>query len=248
MQRLFLTESGDPVSAVTASEAVQLIRAREQRGAPGLAEIVESGGRSAYILTRRIIADLPQTGMDEIVLLGGPGYTGAAGLSLARHLANHGLRVTVFFPLTSMRAVTARQLEAVRNSGVPVATHLNDLPQHPAMIVDAMMGISGAPMKWDDLSRVCAWVNTCRSSGATVLSLESPSGVDPTTGIASSGAITADDTLCMAFPKTGLQAPECGRIAVADVGIPPETYRRVAIVTYPCVFTDSFILALQSLA
>ena len=106
MQRLFLSEAGEPVSAVTASEAMQLIRLTEITGAPGPAEMIESGGRSAYDMVMRIIRG--RSG--PVVIVAGPGYTGAIGLSLARHLANHGMTVSAYPVGNPERAENGRQL------------------------------------------------------------------------------------------------------------------------------------------
>jgi ADP-dependent NAD(P)H-hydrate dehydratase / NAD(P)H-hydrate epimerase len=243
MQRLFLSEAGEPVSSVTASEAMQLIRMSEMTGAPGLAEMVESGGRSAYDMVQRILKE--ETG--PVVVVAGPGYTGAIGLSLARHLANHGVPVEVHLPSNPRRTENDKQLAGLRRTGVMIAEHIRDLVHEPVLIVEAMVGASGPAVAEEDLIRVCRWIRERKSASSRVLSLETPAGVDATTGVATEWAVIADYTLCVGFPKTGLQRENCGRCSVADVGVPPETYRKTAIIAYPCVFTDSFILDLQAL-
>jgi NAD(P)H-hydrate repair Nnr-like enzyme with NAD(P)H-hydrate epimerase domain len=83
-------------------------------------------------------------------------------------------------------------------------------------------------------------------SSRRVLSLEIPSGVDPTTGVPFSQFVTADMTICFGFPRTGLSAEQCGSIAVADIGIPPGVFHREAVVTYPCRFDGEGVIRLRN--
>lgn len=241
---MFLSEAGEPVSAVTASEAMQLIRLTEITGAPGLAEMIESGGRSAYDMVMRIIRG--QSG--PVVIVAGPGYTGAIGFSLARHLANHGTTVAVHPAGSSRRTENDTQLAGLRLSGVALVENLSELEEeNTVLIVEALVGVSGPSVPEEELIQACHWIREHSGATTQVLSLEMPAGVDATTGVATEWAVVADYTLCIGFPKTGLHPETCGRCSVADVGVPPERYHKIAIVAHPCIFTDGFILDLQTL-
>ncbi|HKZ25793.1 MAG TPA: NAD(P)H-hydrate epimerase, partial [Acidimicrobiia bacterium] len=54
-------------------------------------------------------------------------------------------------------------------------------------------------------------------------------GIDSTTGEAPGVSITADLTMALALPKTGLDVPAVGELWLADIGIPVEVYRRIGV-------------------
>lgn len=63
-----------------------------------------------------------------------------------------------------------------------------------------------------------------------MLSLDTPSGLDVTTGVAARPCMHATATLTLALPKTGLRgAPEVGHLYLADISVPALLYRRMGI-------------------
>ena len=65
-----------------------------------------------------------------------------------------------------------------------------------------------------------------------VLSLDLPSGMNATTGIAPGEVIRPDRILTLALPKTGLIKAE-GDLYLADIGIPGELYRALGLQIEP---------------
>ena len=69
------------------------------------------------------------------------------------------------------------------------------------------------------------WANT---SSASVLSLDTPSGLDLTTGTIHNPTIEADATLTLAMPKIGLFAEASsqyvGELYLGDISVPPSLY------------------------
>lgn len=61
-----------------------------------------------------------------------------------------------------------------------------------------------------------------------MLALDIPSGLDATTGEAPGAVITAERTLTMALPKTGLGGLKA-ELVLADIGIPPEAFQRLGL-------------------
>src|SRR5262249_52325843 len=114
------------------------------------------------------------------------------------------------------------------------------LPASPELIVDALVGysLSGAPRGLFDT--LILWTN---ESKAQVLSLDIPSGVDATTGSAPGSSVRASVTLTLALPKVGLAGDRAGRVWLADIGIPAETYRRAGI-TFRWPSARDFVLPL----
>ena len=93
------------------------------------------------------------------------------------------------------------------------------------LVVDGLIGysLSGAPR--DAAADLIRWAN---EQGAPVLSLDVPSGLDATTGTASSPCVRATATMTLALPKEGLRAADVGQyvgeLYLADIGVPPALY------------------------
>ena len=73
-----------------------------------------------------------------------------------------------------------------------------------------------------------------------------PSGVDATTGETPGVHVSADRTLTLALPKTGLVGPSVGELWLADIGIPAEVYRRLGIPVSSQIFDSGFLVRLRS--
>jgi NAD(P)H-hydrate epimerase len=105
--------------------------------------------------------------------------------------------------------------------GMPSAT----LP--PAVVLDGLIGYSlkGAP--FGRIAELIRWANAL---DAPVLALDTPSGLDATTGVAFDPAIRATATMTLAVPKHGLRAPDAsalvGELYLADISVPPGLYGR----------------------
>jgi len=89
------------------------------------------------------------------------------------------------------------------------------------VIVDGILGTGFSGELREPLSSVCAKIN---SSGALVVSVDVPSGLDATTGKASASCVKAHVTVTFGLPKTGFYRQDgpgfCGDIVVADIGFP----------------------------
>ena len=81
---------------------------------------------------------------------------------------------------------------------------------------------------------------------APQLSLDVPSGVDATTGKTTGVHVSADRTLTLALPKTGLIGPQVGELWLGDIGIPGEVYHRLGIAVSSLIFDSEFLVKLQS--
>lgn len=252
VQRLFLSHDGDSVSAITPEEMAELLRYTVQHGAIGPEELVESAARSAYVIVRR--PALKEGPEKPVLVLAGNGYAGAAALALARHLANHDVPVDFLHAPGTPTDAGIRQLGACRLSH---CTELQRLPQKLSaysLVIDALSDILPGTMSEAVLAIVrelCAGgagnAEDRRSRLYKLISFETPAGVDAGTGVAAATSIWADTSIAFGLPKTGMVAPQCGSVTVADIGIPGEVYRRQATIAYPCNFRDGFVLPLRSM-
>lgn len=176
----------------------------------GLIQMMENAGRN---LARATI-DLfdPR----RVWVAAGSGGNGGGGLVAARHLANAGIdvRVTTTRPASELVGVPARQLDILDRMGVEI----RDAPDLDTDVaIDALIGYSlrGAPTgPTEELIRA---VNRTR----TVIALDTPSGLDVTTGEAPGEVVVAAATLTLALPKIGLRSATCvGRLLLADISVP----------------------------
>jgi NAD(P)H-hydrate epimerase len=189
-----------------------------------LIQMMENAGRNlAHLARRRFLAGDPRG--RSVVVLAGRGSNGGGGLVCARRLHNWGAEVHVITTHSDegYRGVPAHQLDALRRMKVAVATadEVEGLPQAD-LIIDAVIGysLSGAPR--GTAAQFIRWAN---GHGSPILSLDTPSGLDTTTGQIHDPAIRATATLTLALPKAGLRAPEAralvGELYLADIGVPP---------------------------
>ncbi len=78
-----------------------------------------------------------------------------------------------------------------------------------------------------------------------MLALDTPSGLDLTTGVAGTPAVWATATLTLALPKAGLlDAPSAGELYLADISVPPLVYQRMGIAV-PELFRHSSLLRID---
>lgn len=259
MQRLFTTQHGDPVSAVTADEVKRILERLVRESHAGVAEMVESAARSIVPIVFELLGRDHAAG--PVAIVAGTGHTGAVGCAVGRHLANNGVAVKLYSVGSSEIPEGERQRSAFRASSgtfFDTPTALTDAIESQSisntyLVIDALIG--GGPYEVHDptVIETLRVLTSERFRGdrestpqMKFLSLEIPSGVDPTTGVAGDVSCIADMTICFAIPRTGLSASECGAICVADVGIPPEVFRKEPTVTYPCRFRGEPVLRLRS--
>lgn len=91
------------------------------------------------------------------------------------------------------------------------------------------------------------WIERANAAKPAILALDTPSGLDTTTGMAgrSRACIRATATLTLALPKSGLltrQArPFVGDLCLADISAPPELYHRLGLEVGPIFAVDSIV-------
>lgn len=170
-------------------------------------------------------------GGDRVCVVAGGGGNGGGGMVAARHLANHGHAVHVVLDreLTDLTGVPAKQASILMEMGMSMSSTLE--PERCDVIVDALIGygISG-----EVTEPAQGLIKTINTSGASVVSVDIPSGLDATTGESLGRAVDPGLTVTLALPKTGLSGRE-DSLYLADIGIPSTVYERLGI-TYESPF------------
>ena len=113
-----------------------------------------------------------------------------------------------------------------------------------------MDAIHGYGLRGDPHGAAVTLIGSANAHDAPVFSLDVPSGIDATTGIACRPAIKATATMTLALPKEGLRAPGVdalvGELYLADIGVPPSLYANPALgLKVDNIFAKSEIIRLR---
>lgn len=207
-----------------------------------LKQMMENAGRTLADLARHRFLEGDPRGK-SVVVLAGTGGNGGGALVCARRLHNYGAAVQVILSKgpEAFTPVPAHQLDILQNMQVPIhqAEALAQLSANDtALIIDGVIGYSlkGAPAGAP--ASMIRWAN---AQEKPILALDTPSGIETTTGVVFDPAINATATLTLALPKEGLRAPgvapQVGELYLADISVPPALYASEALnLTVPHLF------------
>lgn len=163
----------------------------------------------------------------RVSVLVGKGNNGGDGLVAARHLHNWGANVTVMLSdREAIGQVPSRELMAVEKAGVPVYKAGGSLAGFD-LVIDSLLGYNSKGNPREPIRGMILHANT---SGAPILAVDIPSGLDATTGEPNDPCVIAKATLTLGFPKTGFLNPRCrryvGQLYLGDVSLPLEVYKK----------------------
>jgi len=210
------------IPALTTAQMVEVDRLMIEVYGISLEQMMENAGRNLAELARRMLGG--QVIGRQITVLCGAGNNGGGGMVAARHLHNLGVQVSVVLASDPKRLkdVPAHQWSILRALQLDRADF--DLDSS-ALILDALLGYGS---QGDPRPPIKDWIERANASGISILSLDSPSGLDTTIGMPGKPCIRAEATMTLALPKTGLLAsqarPFVGKLYLADIGVPPELY------------------------
>ena len=205
-----------------------ILTAADMRHADALA--IASGIPETRLMERagRAVADAAMSLLDgsgqphRTLVLCGPGNNGGDGYVAARVLAGRGVAVDVA-PCASSLGVagTAGSMAALWEG--PLLTPDAADPACYHLVIDAVFG---AGLSRDLGAELIHLLERVAASGAKVLAVDVPSGLDADTGQVRGAAAQADVTVTFAARKPGhlLQPGRglCGKLVVADIGIVSE--------------------------
>jgi NAD(P)H-hydrate epimerase len=204
---------------------------------------MENAGRSLAEMARRMLNG--QLVGRKIAVLSGAGNNGGGGMVAARHLHNRGADVRVKFvgAPERLKDIPAHQWRILQT--MELANHEDPDLTRTDLIVEALIGYG---LSGDPRGPVAEWIERAQAARRPILSLDTPSGLDTTTGLPGRPCIRASATLTLALPKTGLLAlsarPLVGDLYLADIGVPLELYRRLGLDIGP-LFADDTILRIS---
>jgi hydroxyethylthiazole kinase-like uncharacterized protein yjeF len=211
------------IPLVTREEARRMDAAAVAAGTPSIRLMENAGVGAARILREEFAAETP-----GVVVVGGTGQNGGDAWVVARLLAHAGAkpRVVVVGDPATIAGDARVNFDALVNLGVvpmrfgPASTGAFDGPNRARVIVD---GIFGTGLSRAVTGEAAAAVEAIARSGARVLALDVPSGIDANTGQVLGAAVRADVTATFGAAKRGLVqhpgAAHAGDVCVVDIGV-----------------------------
>ncbi|HET9109393.1 MAG TPA: NAD(P)H-hydrate dehydratase [Ktedonobacterales bacterium] len=189
--------------------------------------LMEHAGRSvAEALRARLGGDV--RGL-RVVTLAGPGNNGGDGRVMNRYLSEWGARITTW----RWRDNVMELAQGEKPVGADLAGLRATLAEAD-VVADALLGTGHARPLDPRMRQALALVGELREARASqadtgrpcpfVLAVDLPSGLNADTGAVDEGALAADLTVTLAFPKTGLVlfpgAGYLGELVVGSIGLP----------------------------
>jgi NAD(P)H-hydrate epimerase len=220
------------VPAVTGEQMAEVDRIMIRELGLDVLQLMEVAGRAvaAFARDRMLAADARGK---RVLIVCGTGGNGGDGMVAARFLHGWGAEVDVWLSQRPDpgRGVAAHQLAILERMGLPIIeATLEPVLPGADLVIDALLGfsLSGPPAGVS-----AALIRAVNAQTAPVLAVDLPSGLLATEGTPLEPCIRATATLTLALPKVGLRSPSAkavtGEIFVADIGVPPEVYRRFGL-------------------
>jgi hydroxyethylthiazole kinase-like uncharacterized protein yjeF len=200
------------MEVLTTAEMEHADRLAIAGGTPGFALMLRAGQAVA-----EAAMDLAEQG--PILVVAGRGNNGGDGFVAATELVARGRQVSIIL-LCDRDTLQGDAALAARGWKGAVLPCDASAVGGPALIIDALFGAGlNRPVKGDPHDIIEA----INASGAPVLSVDLPSGVNGTTGAVMGTAVRAKETVTFFRRKPGhLLLPgrvHCGRVRLADIGI-----------------------------
>lgn len=220
--------ASDRLPWVTVDQMRELDRVVVHELGLSLERMMEHAGRGIVTVARKLLGgDLRGR---SVLVLAGSGGNGGGGMAAARQLGAAGAKVAVLLATRpeQLVPVTRGQHAIVLAAGVsaPFAPDA-ELPDAD-LVVDALLGYSQTGAPRGEAARLIAAI-----AGRLVLALDTPSGLELTSGRLWEPHIRAAATVTLAAPKSALRltssAAAVGRLYLADLSIPAVGYERAGI-------------------
>ena len=207
---------------VTAAQMKAIEQAGNAHGLPYL-QMMENAGLAAYAELQK---QFPQPG--SLLVVCGKGNNGGDGFVIARAAAKDGWNVPALLAegepntpdaITNFGRLHSLSVNICADCTVPETQHFD-------VVVDALYGTGFHGALRPSGLAACGLMNRLHKSGAFVLAVDLPSGINTDTGEVAEGAAHADLTVTFDSYKplhvAESSAPLCGKIVCSDIGIRDE--------------------------
>lgn len=213
------------IESVSAGEMAAVDQAMFSHCGLDVLQVMEVAGRAVAVWIRQDVFDHDCQGRCIAVLYGSGGNGGDA-LVAARYLAGWGARpVLIGSSLPAPGTPAAVQHQIAHRLNIPEVDNDWNAADQCDLIVDGLLGFGshGAPR-----GMAARLIETANQSPAPVVAIDTPSGLDATTGEVYTPCVEAKATVTLGLAKTGLLTEGgrrvAGRVIVADIGIPAAAF------------------------
>jgi len=234
------------VPSITTQQMVEVDRLMIEEYGIQLIQMMENAGRNLAELSRRLLDG--DVRAKCIAVLCGAGNNGGGGMVAARHLHNWGADIVlkVLSSQEQLKNVPAHQFHILEEIGIADKETI-DLKKVD-LVIDAIIGYG---LTGDPRGMIADWIRRVNDAARPVIALDTPSGLNTTTGIPGNPCIRATATMTLALPKIGLMTPQAkpfvGDLYLADIGVPPELYATQSLgLDVSPLFVHDSILYLES--
>jgi NAD(P)H-hydrate epimerase len=230
--------SRDAVFVLTRAQARELDRLAQKRLAMPSLLLMENAGISAA----NAALSIRWGAGPGCLIFCGPGNNGGDGMVMARHLFNSGYDVAIAMAADPRRLsgdaaiqhriVTALGIRSARvEPGMGLERLIRRLKLEPGLAVDALLGTGATGEPREPITTAVRLIDSLRTDGAVVLSLDIPTGMDADTGSTGPSTVCADATVTFAALKPCfLNRRACrwaGRVFIGGIGVPESLVARV---------------------
>ncbi|MBS0349782.1 MAG: NAD(P)H-hydrate epimerase [Proteobacteria bacterium] len=186
----------------------------EQYHIPGIV-LMENAGRGTvdYLLSCNIEG--------KIAICCGKGNNAGDGMVVARYLYNRGYDVGIylFSNPKEFKGEAKMNYQIIQSMAIPIIS--NQFPEQPRWLIDAIFGTGLQGIVKEPFLAILKKINI---SGAEIVSLDIPSGLDCDTGSPLGIAVNANHTVTFVGTKQGFLNPEAqpylGKVHVVDIETP----------------------------
>lgn len=250
VEQLLIPRHLQEVPVLTTKQMAEVDRLMVQKYQIELAQMMENAGRAVALVGSTVFLNGNPRGK-KIAVLAGTGGNGGGAMVAARRLHNWGadVRVIISKPAGRMTPAPAQQLSILRNMEVSVQlpNALESLEEKFDLIID---GVIGYNLDGDPRGGAKKMINWANENTASVLSIDTPSGIDLTSGTIYDPVIKADATLTLALPKKGLFEDPVkavrGPLFLADISVPPALYAEPSLkIKIGTLFANGDILLIE---
>ncbi len=217
-------------------------RAINDLAMPGLILMENAGLNAASAIVDYLdhLFDLPPSEARVVIVCGG-GNNGGDGYVIARHLHNWGVQVAIYASKSpeNLHGDAAVNAKIAQRMGLPihVMESAMDTPkamthwQQAHLLVDALLGTGFQGELREDARQMIHRMNQVAEQGIHIVAVDVPSGMDCDAEQQTEAATQADVTVTFVAEKPAMETEAglelCGRIVVADIGVPDEFVERV---------------------
>jgi hydroxyethylthiazole kinase-like uncharacterized protein yjeF len=213
------------IELLTPGEMSECDRLAIADGVPGIVLMEKAGRAVADAVARHPLGT-------RVTAVCGPGNNGGDGFIAARVLAERGYPVLLLL-LGDAAALRGDAAEAARRWGRPIEAAAPQALAGAGVIIDALFG-AGLNRPVDGVAR--ATIEAINASGAPVIAVDLPSGINGASGAVMGVAVEATESITFFRRKAGhVLLPgrlHAGPVRVADIGIPDSVLEQVAVRTF----------------